>query len=172
MNIIDVIKPIKLLSGSHANTGKTGHGCVMNVIAYLNGEEQITDSSPCVCFMVKPILIWFNDYLKDDERHLLIPYIERAVGSATEDKKEIERRACLCVDMANSMANIAAKHAEYVAEYVAKHAEHVAEYVAKHVADIKASVFVYLDKALPKTHIQDTVIISRAIKLMELSTHE
>ena len=29
------IEPIKLLQGSHAETGKTGMGCFMNVIAYL-----------------------------------------------------------------------------------------------------------------------------------------
>lgn len=192
MNIFDVIKPIKLLSGSHADTGDTGQGCVMNVIAYLNGEVKITDSSPCVCFMVKPILIWFNDYLRDDERHLLIPYVERAMGSATEDKKEIERRAWLCVDMAHSMANLAAeyaakyaKSAEY-AKYAAKYAEYAkyAKYAAEsakyaesaesakyaeYAADITESVLDYLDKALPKTHVRDAIVISRAIKLMELS---
>lgn len=41
------IKPIRLLKGSYADTKTTGQGCFMNVVAYLNGESQITDSSPC-----------------------------------------------------------------------------------------------------------------------------
>ena len=35
------IEPIKLLSGSHANTAKTGSGCFMNVIAYLNESRRL-----------------------------------------------------------------------------------------------------------------------------------
>ena len=33
------IEPIRLLAGSHADTGTTGKGCFMNVVAYLNGER-------------------------------------------------------------------------------------------------------------------------------------
>ena len=54
------IKPIKLLKGSHADTGSTGQGCFMNVAAYLNGDDQITDSSPCVCVTIRPIVIFLN----------------------------------------------------------------------------------------------------------------
>jgi len=102
------IEPIKLLSGSHGDTGITGQGCFMNVIAYLNGEPQITDQSPCVCPGIRPIAIWLNDYLKNDERAQLIPYIERAMGSRTDDKDEIVRRAWLAVKMAEEMRDIAA----------------------------------------------------------------
>ena len=98
--LLDVFKPIKLLSGSHADTAKTGQGCFMNVIAYLNGETQITDQSSCVCVVVRPIAIWINDYLMDSERHILLPYIERAMGSATCDKEELFRRAGRAVRLA------------------------------------------------------------------------
>jgi hypothetical protein len=114
---LDVFKPIKLLSGSHADTGKTGQGCFMNVIAYLNGEPQITDRSSCVCVVVRPIAIWINDYLMDSERHILLPYIERAMGSATCDRKELSRRAGRAAKMAEEMRNIA--YADDTAAYAA-----------------------------------------------------
>jgi hypothetical protein len=107
LNITTLIQPIKLLSGTHADTGKTGLGCFMNVIAYLNGEPQITDESPCVCVTVKPIAIWLNDYMNDEERAQLIPYIERAMGSATSDKTELTRRAWRAVKMAEEQRDIA-----------------------------------------------------------------
>jgi hypothetical protein len=98
------IKPIKLLSGSHADTGKTGNGCFMNVISYLNGEPAITDQSPCVCVTVKPIAIWINDFMTDAERPQLLPYIMRAMGSATNDRDELVRRAWLCAEYAKVCA--------------------------------------------------------------------
>ena len=52
-SITEIIAPIKLLAGTHEDTAKTGSGCFMNVIAYLNGEPQITDQSPCVCVTVR-----------------------------------------------------------------------------------------------------------------------
>ena len=108
MSITDIIQPIKLLSGSHEDTGKTGQGCFMNVIAYLNGEPQITDESTCVCVTVRPIAIWLNDFMVDSERAQLIPYIERAIGSATTDQKELSRRAWRAVKMAEEMRDLAA----------------------------------------------------------------
>lgn len=105
--LLDVLKPIRLLSGSHADTGQTGQGCFMNVIAYLNGEPQITDRSPCVCVVVRPIAIWINDYLIDSERQILLPYIERAMSSATRDKAELARRAARAVQLAKEARDIA-----------------------------------------------------------------
>jgi hypothetical protein len=107
MSIGKIIEPIKLLAGTHADTGQTGQGCFMNVIAYLNGEPQITDQSTCVCFTVRPIAICLNDFLRDGERARMLPYIERAMGSATDDRKEWERRAFLAADMAQKCSNIA-----------------------------------------------------------------
>src|SRR5690242_6083131 len=98
--IPDLVKPIKLLAGSHPDIAHTAQGCFMNVIAYLNGEPEITDYSPCVCVVVRPIAIWINDYLLDSERHVLLPYVERAMGSATLDRRELLRRTRLAVEMA------------------------------------------------------------------------
>lgn len=106
--LLDVVQPIALLSGSHADTAQTGQGCFMNVIAYLNGEPQITDESPCVCVSVRPIAIWINDYMSADERLQLLPYIERALGSATSDQAELSRRAWRAVKMAEEMRDFAA----------------------------------------------------------------
>jgi hypothetical protein len=79
----------------------------MNVIAYLNGETQITDRSDCVCVVVRPIAIWINDYRTHSERHILLPYIGRAMGSATRDRKELFRRAQRAARMAEEMRDIA-----------------------------------------------------------------
>jgi hypothetical protein len=108
------ISPIKLLKGTHEDTGSTGHGCFMNVIAYLNGDPQITDKSPCVCVTVKPIAIWLNDYMKDNERSQLLPYIERALGSATSDIDLLTKRAWMCAHYAQRRAASAASVASAV----------------------------------------------------------
>ena len=125
--IANIIEPIKLLKGSHDHTASTGQGCFMNVIAYLNGEPQITDKSECVCFVVRPIAIWFNDFLQDSERHILIPFIERAMGSRTSDRAEIERRALLAADMAQRMSDATAKYSAEAAAWAAGAAAGAAE---------------------------------------------
>jgi hypothetical protein len=147
-SITEIISPIKLLSGPHAHTATTGQGCFMNVIAYLNGEPQITDKSPCVCFTVRGICIWLNDKLNDYDRHKLLPFIERAMGSATDDKVEISRRV-------NLLAKYAAKSAKYAAEsaakcaakYAAKYAESAAEFAAKYAAESAECAAKYAESA-------------------------
>jgi len=136
------IEPIKLLSGSHADTGTTGQGCFMNVIAYLNGEEQITDQSTCVCVTIRPIAIFLNDFGNDEQRQRLLPFVIRAMGSATDDRVEMNRRLAAVVKYAEFNARLAAesaesaaksaKYAKYAAESAesAKYAEY-AEYAAK-----------------------------------------
>jgi hypothetical protein len=91
-SITEIIKPIRLIRGSCSHTAKTGSGCVMNVIAYLNGDAKITDQSPCVCPSIRRELIIINDFLEYEDRQKLIPYIERAMGSVTDDKRELTRR--------------------------------------------------------------------------------
>lgn len=61
----------------------------------LIGEPQITDESPCVCAVVRPIAIGLNDYLRDSERQQLTPFVQRAMGSATDNTDEMIRRAWL-----------------------------------------------------------------------------
>jgi len=155
MNIL----PIKLLAGTHADTGETGQGCFMNVVAYLNGEAQITDQSTCVCVTIRPIAIFANDLANDEQRQRLLPFLLRAMGSATDNKTEVLRRLDLLVAFANKQAKhavecaesaesaeSAAKYAEYAAEYAAKYAkyaakcakyaaEYAAEYAAKYAAE-------------------------------------
>lgn len=116
-SITEIISPVKLLSGTHSDAAETGRGCFMNVIAYLNGESQITDRSECVCVTIRPIAIWLNDFLRDQDRYKLLPYLERAIGSATEDLDVIIARLGLIVEFARAFAK-SAESAEY-----AKYAE-------------------------------------------------
>jgi hypothetical protein len=174
--IADIIKPIQLLKGSHEDTAKTGSGCFMNVIAYLNGEPQITDASTCVCVTIRHPVIWFNDWLKDDERHELIPYIERAMGSATDDQDVMKIRLAALVKFANEHSRIAT---EYAAEYAAKYATESAVYAAKYAAssaeyatecraEIKRIAFDFLEAALPKAKEPTKEMIQRANELVAL----
>ena len=105
------IEAIKLLRGSHADTGKTGVGCFMNIIAYLNGDTQITDQSECVCITVKRISIFLNDLADEQQRQRMLPLVLRAMGSRTDDKEEISRRLTLLVEFAEWQAWIVAKYA-------------------------------------------------------------
>ena len=150
MNITEIIKPIRLLSGSHADTGATGQGCIMNVIAYLNGESQITDQSECVCPSIRPIAIRLNDMATDAQRGELLSFIERAMGSVTTDREVMMTRLNHVVVFANKQAKHAAEYAEsaksaedaaksaeyaeYAAEY-AKYAAKSAKYAAKYAKD-------------------------------------
>ena len=198
MDITEIIKPIKLLNGSHENTGATGQGCFMNVIAYLNGEPKITDQSACVCVTVRPIAIWLNDFMDDKERHQLIPYIERAMGSATRNSAELSRRVWRAVKMADEMCELAASSAAAMAEsavWAAESAACAASSAAWAAASaacaassaawaaacaassaawaanrkkIIASALSFLDDALPKTCTHQTVGIERAKRLVSL----
>jgi len=165
-------EPIKLLKGSHANTGQTGLGCFMNVIAYLNGEPQITDESPCVCVTVRPIAVWLNDYMNDHERPQLLPFITRAMGSATMDKDTLVRRARLCADYAQRRAASAVSAAAW-AERAATSAASAAAYATfdyEAHAELIADTLKLLDDMLPPATDLQTQQIERAQKLIELAT--
>jgi hypothetical protein len=157
MSLLEIIKPIKLLSGAHADTGTTGQGCFMNVIAYLNGEPQITDRSPCVCLTIRPIAVRFNDFLKDDERELMMPYIERAMGSTTNDINEMSRRAWLAADLANKCSVIAAAAGRWAADS------------EKFRDQIKQAYIEFMDAALPAANQLPEAAIRRAEKLAALA---
>ncbi|CAE6839163.1 hypothetical protein [Paraburkholderia nemoris] len=101
------IEPIKLLSGSHGDTAQTGSGCFMNVIAYLNGEPQITDESPCVCRSIRKPAIWINDFLNDSERHLLLPFVQRAMGTATDDEVVLRQRSEVVLEYIRDLTALA-----------------------------------------------------------------
>jgi len=78
-SILDVIKPIKLLAGSHPDTKSTGSGCFMNVVSYLNGDDDITDKPTCVDPFVRHLAIAINDFAPGDQRNRLLPFVERAL---------------------------------------------------------------------------------------------
>ena len=147
MKITEIIQPIQLLSGSHADTAETGQGCFMNVIAYLNGENQITDQSPCVCYTIRPIAIMLNDLANDQQRQRLLPYVQRAMDTATEDKSTILKRVNAAVVFASTCKEIAAKsaagYAKYAAGYAAEYAKSAAEYAAKSAAKSAAGYAEY-----------------------------
>lgn len=158
-SITDIIAPITLLHGSHEDTAKTGQGCFMNVISYLNGEPQITDNSPCVCVTVRKIAIWFNDFLRPNERQQMIPFIERAMGSATTDRDVMNKRLALTVVFARKQSEIAANDAAYAnnAAYAAKREQ------------IKAVTFEYLNAVLPRRDFADAATIARANQLVAIA---
>lgn len=145
------ISAIRLTAGTHPDTGQTGVGCFMNVIAYLNSEPQITDKSDCVCIVVRPIAIWANDWMRDDERRELLPFVLRAMGSRTVDSAELSRRAWLAVAMAKNMSEIAAATAtaaRYAAADATRYAA-TAERYATYAADAAAAAAATADAALP-----------------------
>jgi hypothetical protein len=165
------ISPIKLLSGTHSDTAITGSGCFMNVIAYLNGEPQITDQSPCVCVTVRPNAIWLNDFADDTQRQQLIPYIQRAMGSATEDRDEMKRRLALVVGFAEDCADLTARYAPAAAAYAAATAATAAAYAAYVAA--RAKLFdlgiKFLDSVLPPADpAPSSEVLARATRLCEL----
>ena len=108
--ISEIIKPIQLKFGTHADVATTGQGCFKNVLAYLNGERQ-----------------------------LLIPFIERAMGSKTTDKDEVNRRIKLVVEFSN-------EYAQYTAN-------------RKNIID---AAFDFLNESLPKTVNHSPPVIERA----------
>lgn len=129
------INPIKLLSGTHSDTGATGSGCFMNVVAYLNGEAQITDQSPCVCVTIRPLAIWLNDYMQDAERAALLPYVQRAMGTATNDADVLSARRKLVVQFAHDIAGLARDFAAQAGESAAAAATGSWASSAAHAAD-------------------------------------
>jgi hypothetical protein len=99
-SITDIIQPISLLEGDHPEAIGFGQGCFMNVVSYLNGEDVITDDSPCVCPSIRKTVIILNDNIvfQDDDsiealdRNRLLPFVERALGSRSEDPEVIAFR--------------------------------------------------------------------------------
>ena len=178
------IEPIKLLKGSHKDTGQTGLGCFMNVIAYLNGEPQITDESPCVCVTVRTIAVWLNDYMTDEERPQLLPFITRAMGSATEDKDTLVRRTSLCADYVERLAarSASAEWATWAARDAARAAAWAVESSAAWPVESSASDYpafrgeliagtlALLDAMLPPATELQQEQIDRAQRLVELAT--
>jgi len=174
------IEPIKLLKGSHADTAQTGQGCFMNVIAYLNGEPQITDQSPCVCVTVRPLAIRLNDTADDEQRQRLLPFVMRAMGSATKDKTIFDARfarlrqyGAECKKVLNTAKAALAKFPKADA-YAYADADAKAKAQIKAIADgVRHDLFEaglrYLDDVLPPAEPVGVDVIARAQKLVELA---
>lgn len=106
LRIQDIVSPIRLLPGHHSDTARTGQGCFLDVISYLSGHRRITDQPRCVCVTVRTVAAWLNDNLNDEFRVELLPYIERAMNSATTSKKVLLQRTWRAVQMANEMLDL------------------------------------------------------------------
>ena len=175
----EIIKPIKLLQGSHDDTGITGQGCFMNVVAYLNGEPQITDSSPCVCVTVSRMAIALNDRSNDEQRQRLLPFVMRAMGSATKDESVLrERTARLRAYGAECQEIIHAWRAEMKAADANAYANANAyadayAYAYAKRDELKEKLFAaglrYLDAVLPQVDAPSSEIMARAERLLELA---
>lgn len=117
MSILDSIKPIRLLRGSHKETGETGSGCMMNVISYLQGDVVITDDPKGVCPIIKHVCILVNDFLHDHERQALHEYIFRAMNSAAMTERIRNRRERIvdraCKDIHSMMERWTQKYVPY-----------------------------------------------------------
>ena len=154
------IPQIKLLAGTHPDTASTGTGCFMNVIAYLNGEPTITDESECVCYVMRPLAIWANDWMTDAERPALLPFLLRAMGSRTDDRAEITRRLALVVEFANKQRDYAAKSAAKYAKY--------AEYAKYRKANV-AAILALFDAAFPQMDAVSEITLQRVRTLESIT---
>jgi hypothetical protein len=193
MSILEIIKPIKLLAGTHADTGTTGRGCFMNVIAYLNGEPQITDKSKCVCPIIREVAIYANDYASNEDRPKLLPFITRAMGSRTDDPVEMKRRLGLVLGFArrraeqaisrfgvyDSYALISVSYSDraiFCAHYgdvllAAEFSVKAADFSVKKVSqycELTHELLALLDELCPKAEVIEPVHIERAKELAAL----
>jgi hypothetical protein len=69
--------------GSHSSRQKGV--CLLEAVAWLAGREH-TDHPPCVSPVLGAFGRSFNDYLPDDQRQLLRPFIPRMIGTAGDGK--------------------------------------------------------------------------------------
>src|SRR5690606_21964817 len=65
--------------------------CVMEYVSLLAGED-FSDSPECTHPLLASAARVVNDYLPDNERHLLVPLIGRLFGTADTRESELDRR--------------------------------------------------------------------------------
>lgn len=94
-NVLELIAPIKLTRGPREDCAKTGEGCFLNVVAYLQGEEEPGTSPEGLCPITISATSYFNDILEDYQRHKLLPYIFRVMKSNTCKKEDYVDRLLL-----------------------------------------------------------------------------
>jgi hypothetical protein len=68
MDIDRIIHPLRLAKGSHQPG--SGKGCAMNVISYINGDEQITDFPACSARPLAALVQLCNDLLARPDGYL------------------------------------------------------------------------------------------------------
>lgn len=108
------IEQISISRGSHSDIGTTGHGSMTDVVSYLNGDSVVVEQSPCVCFTIRPVIIFLNNLVNDAERQQLVPYILRVMNTATDDRDVLGARFAALTQYAESNARIAAEYAAKV----------------------------------------------------------
>ena len=87
---------LRLDSGSHPPPNGAFEACVMEAVAYVAGEPW-SDSPQCVCPVLASFGRSWNDWLPDDERQQLLPYIPRLIGTRSTPDVE-NRRAWMAAD--------------------------------------------------------------------------
>src|SRR5947209_16253935 len=68
MDIDRITNPLRLARGSHQPG--SGQGCAMNVISYINGDEQITDFPTCSARPLSLFVQASNDLLAGPDGYL------------------------------------------------------------------------------------------------------
>src|SRR5271168_4088725 len=68
MDINRITNPLRLAKGSHQPG--SGKGCAMNVISYINGDEQITDFPVCSARPLACLVQSCNDLLAGPDGYL------------------------------------------------------------------------------------------------------
>jgi hypothetical protein len=159
------INPIRLVRGGRDDTDKTGEGCIMNVIAYMQGE-RITDTPEGVCEALRILAIYVNDHCEDGERQtLLIPLVHRLMNTATANLSVVAKRFNAIWKLANELRRDCTMPMPHLHELmICGHATHsnmgawlhqVAQelvYLASHARDGYATVKLakLLDELCPK----------------------
>ncbi|WP_235215966.1 hypothetical protein [Mycobacterium kyorinense] len=87
MDLYRITHPLRLAKGSHQPG--SGKGCAMNVISYINGDEQITDFPACSARPLSLLVQSSNDllagpdgYLSPENSVLALDLAWRTVGTA------------------------------------------------------------------------------------------
>jgi len=84
------VEAIRLLRGSHKETARTGHGCMMNVVSYLQGDSVITDAPTSVHPFIRAVCVYVNDSMDYAERQRdLTPYVLRVMGTVDLPRNRI-----------------------------------------------------------------------------------
>jgi hypothetical protein len=68
MDLYRITHPLRLAKGSHQPG--SGRGCAMNVISYINGDDQVTDFPTCSARPLSLLVQSSNDLLAGPDRYL------------------------------------------------------------------------------------------------------